>query len=272
MWRAEGEDAGAVALEDHLEGELVPAPDLLDEALVAGEREQALRAKHPDRGAAGEGSGRHGLWVVPARIAHRNAIGTPRFVRNPQTFGFDRRFSLHEEDHASGRARTDPRCTGDFSREADTRTRATSAPRRPSARRSAVIATPRARRSVTQFRNFAACVKAHARRRGPGGAERAHERRQGVQGRGPAWPGVRQVRLREGQGQGARGRRRGPAGRDRVQERGQGVRRRARRHGRDAPGFRHEVRHGEPHYKNAFGKCVSQKAHEKHDYELPPAS
>jgi len=26
------------------------------------------------------------------------------------------------------------------------------------------------------------------------------------------------------------------------------------------------------HYKNAFGKCVSRKAHEKHDYELPPAS
>jgi uncharacterized protein YktA (UPF0223 family) len=26
------------------------------------------------------------------------------------------------------------------------------------------------------------------------------------------------------------------------------------------------------HYKNAFGKCVSQKAHEHHDYEFPPAS
>jgi hypothetical protein len=26
------------------------------------------------------------------------------------------------------------------------------------------------------------------------------------------------------------------------------------------------------HYKNAFGKCVSQKAHENHDYEMPPAS
>ena len=26
------------------------------------------------------------------------------------------------------------------------------------------------------------------------------------------------------------------------------------------------------HYKNAFGKCVSQKARANHDYELPPAS
>ena len=47
---AEAQDPGAVALEDHLEGELVAAPDLLDEAVVAGKGEQPLRAKQSNRG------------------------------------------------------------------------------------------------------------------------------------------------------------------------------------------------------------------------------
>ena len=50
MWRQKREDPGAVALEDDLEGELVAAPDLLDEPVVAGKGEQPLRAKQPDRG------------------------------------------------------------------------------------------------------------------------------------------------------------------------------------------------------------------------------
>ena len=264
---AEAEDAGAVALEDDLEGELVTAPDLLDEPLVAREGEQALRAKHPNRSAACDGSGRHGLWVVPACIAHRNAIGTRRFARNPQTFGFDRRFSPHEEDHASGRARTDPRSTGGFSREA--------APDKADKRAAKAECKTlrghtdaRARRSA---RSSAASRRACARapRRGAGGAERSHERRQGVQG-GATADGVARTAQRNKERFGkcvsekAKAKEhaadeRGPAGRDRVQERRQGVRRpsvttptrRARRSPRSTA--RREQ-------KNAFGKCVSQKA------------
>jgi hypothetical protein len=72
---AEREDARAVALECDLEGQLVPMPDLLDEPLVAGEREQPLRAQWPERRPSGERSRFHDLRVVPIRIAHKNAIG-----------------------------------------------------------------------------------------------------------------------------------------------------------------------------------------------------
>jgi hypothetical protein len=95
---AESQDPRAVTLERHLEGELVAAPDLLDEAVVARKGEQPLRAKQPDRGPSGEGSGFHGLGVVP--IGHMNAIGAQRFARNPRTFALDRRFTPHEEDYA----------------------------------------------------------------------------------------------------------------------------------------------------------------------------
>jgi hypothetical protein len=39
---AEGEDAGTVALKRNLEGGLVPAPDLVDEPIVARERQKPL--------------------------------------------------------------------------------------------------------------------------------------------------------------------------------------------------------------------------------------
>ena len=82
MWRQKAEDAGAVALERNLEGSLVPAPDLVDEPIVARERQKALGPEdaRPAGGLAvgpsGEGSGFHGLEVVPACIAHSNAIGS----------------------------------------------------------------------------------------------------------------------------------------------------------------------------------------------------
>jgi hypothetical protein len=41
---AEREDPGAMALEGHLEGQLVAAPDLLNKALVAGQSEESLGA------------------------------------------------------------------------------------------------------------------------------------------------------------------------------------------------------------------------------------
>jgi hypothetical protein len=76
---AEGEDAGAMTLEGDFEGELVPAPDLLDDPLVAREREQALRPERP----AGK------AWCERV-TGHRNAAGRRRFAHTREPLGSTR--------------------------------------------------------------------------------------------------------------------------------------------------------------------------------------
>ena len=136
---------------------------------------------------------------------------------------------------------------------------------------------------MTQFRSFEACVQAHARRRGAGGAERSHERsRQG------AWH-HRETRRAFNEKYGTNANKKNAFGKC-VSAEGQGQGEgadaedqqeatefknaakecddRARRHRRDAPAF--TAKYGtNANKKNAFGKCVSQKAH---DEETPPAS
>jgi hypothetical protein len=78
---AEAEDAGAVALECHLEGQLAPAADLLDQPFVARQGEQPLRTERAARHACGEG------------ITHGNAIDARRFSHYSRTFPLDLRLS-----------------------------------------------------------------------------------------------------------------------------------------------------------------------------------
>ena len=51
---AEAEDGAAVAFEGDLEGQLVPAADLLHQPFVAGKRQQPLGAERAGRHARGE--------------------------------------------------------------------------------------------------------------------------------------------------------------------------------------------------------------------------
>src|SRR5215207_1057071 len=84
---AEGQDAAAVALESDLEGQLVPAADLLHQPFVAGKGEQPLRAEPPPRHTRGED------------ITHGNAIDARRFSHYFLIFPLDLRFSPPGEDH-----------------------------------------------------------------------------------------------------------------------------------------------------------------------------
>src|SRR5829696_8411142 len=81
---AEGQDAAAVALESDLEGQLVPAADLLHQPFVAGKGEQPLRAEPPPRHTRGEG------------ITHGNAIDARRFSHYFLIFPLDLRLAHME--------------------------------------------------------------------------------------------------------------------------------------------------------------------------------
>jgi len=70
-----------MALERDLEGQLVPAADLLNEPFVAPKGEQPLGAESPGRQARGE------------CITHGNAIDSRRFTHYPGTFPLDPRLS-----------------------------------------------------------------------------------------------------------------------------------------------------------------------------------
>jgi hypothetical protein len=78
---AEGQDPRTVALEGDLEGRLAPAPDLRDEAIIAGQAQQAP-------GAQGSPGCVH---VDVGGITHENAVGGPRFAHNSRTCDLVRR-------------------------------------------------------------------------------------------------------------------------------------------------------------------------------------
>jgi hypothetical protein len=87
---AEAEDRGAVALERDLESELVAVPHLLDEPVVAAQRQQPLRAKRRGEPPGLDSSGAHDLNDVPhpdigkpRTINDLNARESARFSRYP---------------------------------------------------------------------------------------------------------------------------------------------------------------------------------------------
>ena len=124
----------------------------------------------------------------------------------------------------------------------------------------------------TQFRNFGACVKAHA-------ADEAQEEQS-----------AHKNAAKECKAEGLRGRAYGKC----VSERAKAKNKEADAEDQqDATDFKNAAKEcdaergdtdetrlafamkygtANSHYKNAFGKCVSRKAHENHDYEFPPAS